>query len=184
MTITPTGPATPASGLHTGTTAAAAPKQTLDKEVFLSLLVAQLRNQDPSSPMDTNEMMAQSSQLASMEQLTSLAETSRESFSLQMRVAASGLVGQEVSYVDDEGVTHTGVADAVSFADAVPMVSVGTATVALDAVATIRARTTAPTPAGAVTPTTSVPPTTAPPAAAPTTSTTTPPPAQAATEGN
>ena len=179
-TVGPTVP-TAVTGLHTSAPTAAAPKQTLDKEVFLSLLVAQLRNQDPSSPMDTNEMMAQSSQLASMEQLTSLAETSRESFSLQMRVAASGLVGQEVSYVDDEGVTHTGVADAVSFADAVPMVSVGTATVALDAVATIRARTTAPTPAGAVTP---VPPTTAPPAAAPTTSTTTPPPAQAATEGN
>ncbi|MDF2917484.1 MAG: flagellar hook capping protein, partial [Microbacterium sp.] len=46
-----------------------APKQTLDSEVFLQLLVAQMKNQDPSSPLDTNEMMAQTTQLAMMEQL-------------------------------------------------------------------------------------------------------------------
>ena len=53
--------------------------------LVLALLVAQLRNQDPTAPMDTTEMMAQSTQMASMEQLTSLTDTSRESFALQMR---------------------------------------------------------------------------------------------------
>lgn len=126
-----------ATSLYATATSAAAPKQTLDQEVFLSLLVAQLRNQDPSSPMDTTEMMAQSTQLASMEQLTSLAETTRESFALQMRIAASGLVGQQVSVVGADGTTTTGIASAVSFAGETPTVTVNGVTVALDAVSAI-----------------------------------------------
>ena len=78
------------TSLYAGSTPAAAPKQGMDQETFLTLLVAQLRNQDPSSPMDTSEMMAQSTQLASMEQLTAMADTTRESFALQMRIAATG----------------------------------------------------------------------------------------------
>ena len=127
-----------ATSLYTTTTPATAAKKDMDQEVFLQLLVAQLRNQDPTSPMDTNEMMAQSTQLASMEQLTALADTSRESFALQMRIAASGMVGQEVSFVDADGVTRTGIASGVSFAASVPTVTVGEWTTPLDAVASVR----------------------------------------------
>lgn len=144
MTTTPvTGsPAVPAASLYTPV-AQTAPKQQFDKEMFLSLLVAQLRNQDPSSPMDTTEMMSQSSQLASMEQLTELTDTGRESFALQMRMAAAGLVGQEVSFTDAEGVVRTGTVAGVDFAASVPAVTVGEWTVPLDAVSAVRATPTA-----------------------------------------
>lgn len=110
-------------------------KKTFDKEVFLALLVAQMRYQDPTAPMDTSDMMAQSTQLASMEQLTAVADTSRESFALQMRVAALALVGQEVAYLDADGVAQRGVVDEVSFETAVPTVRIGDITLPLDAVA-------------------------------------------------
>ncbi|MCV2392784.1 flagellar hook capping protein [Actinotalea sp. M2MS4P-6] len=129
--------ATAATSLYTTGTSSSAPNQTMNQEVFLNLLVAQLRNQDPSSPMDTNEMMAQSTQLASMEQLTSLTEVSQEAFALQMRIAASGLVGQQVSVVDGDGVTHTGIATGVSFAASTPTVTVDGVTVNLDAVSAV-----------------------------------------------
>ena len=80
------------------------PKKALDAEVFLQLLVAQMKNQDPSSPLDTNEMMAQTTQLAMMEQLTALADTFTE-----------------------------------SFAHSVPLVTIGDATVPLDAVSGVSA---------------------------------------------
>lgn len=140
MTTTPvTGlpTTTPATSLYSSTPAAA-PKQAFDKEMFLALLVAQLRNQDPSSPMDTTEMMSQSTQLATMEQLTELTDTGRESFALQMRVAAANLVGQEVSYFDADGVEHTGTVTGVDFSLNVPLVTVGDATVPLDAVSSVR----------------------------------------------
>jgi len=92
--------------------------------------------------MDTTEMIAQSTQLASMEQLTAVADTTRESFALQMRVAASALVGQQVSFVDADGVTRTGTVDGVDFAGPVPVVTVGEWRVPLDAVAAVRGTTT------------------------------------------
>lgn len=118
-----------------------ASKQKMDGEMFLQLLVAQLRAQDPSSPMDTNAMMTQTAQLASMEQLTTMSNLTQESFSLQMRMAASALVGKEVSYVDSKGVTKSGIASSVSFADSVPTVTIGTETVRLDVVSGVKTST-------------------------------------------
>lgn len=140
---------TQGTSLYAGSKPAAAPKQEMDRQTFLTLLVAQLRNQDPSSPMDTNEMMAQSTQLATVEKLTDLADTSRESFALQMRVAASGMVGQQVSVLDKDGKEHTGIATAVSFKDETPTVTVDGLTVTLDKVSAVTR------PSAATTPTTS-----------------------------
>ena len=113
------------------------PKQAMDGEVFMSLLVSQLRNQDPSSPMDTNEMIAQTTQLAMMEKMTQLSDTSTENFSLQMRIAAAAIVGKEVSYLGKDGVPIKGTASSVSFAGAVPKVTVNGVEVALDLIAGI-----------------------------------------------
>lgn len=128
-----------AASMYSTTSTARAPKQTMDSEVFLSLLVTQLRNQDPSSPMDTNQMITQTTQLASMEQLTTLTTLNEENFSLQMRIAAASLVGKEVSYEKD-GETVTGIADSVSFAYSVPTVSIGGVDVDLDFISGITSR--------------------------------------------
>ncbi|WP_336645800.1 flagellar hook assembly protein FlgD [Microbacterium sp. USHLN186] len=125
---------TAASGLQTGgTVPPTTQKKTLDSEVFLKLLVTQLSNQDPSSPMNTNEMIAQTTQLASMEQLTQLTTMTSESFALSMRQTAAALIGREAQYVDADGASHTGTVSAVSFAGPVPLVTVGGASVPLDA---------------------------------------------------
>ncbi|MCL3860862.1 flagellar hook assembly protein FlgD [Actinotalea sp. K2] len=152
MSIAPTQSST-ATSLYTTGTASTDAKKELDKEVFLALLVAQLRNQDPTAPMDTSAMMAQSTQLASMEQLTGLADTSREQFGLQMRMAASNLIGQEVTFVDQDGVKQSGRVTGAAFDGAVPTVNVGEWTVPLDAVSSINPATIA------APPTTTAPPT-------------------------
>jgi flagellar basal-body rod modification protein FlgD len=122
-----------------GSTPTRAPKQTMDSEVFMSLLVAQLRNQDPSSPMDTNQMISQTTQLAMMEKMNELAVTGQEDFSLQMRIAAAAFVGKDVSYMEADGSTVTGVASSVSFAGPVPVVTVDGVEVPLDLISGITA---------------------------------------------
>lgn len=112
--------------------------QTMDSEVFMKLLVTQLRNQDPSSPMDTNQMISQQTQLAMMEQITNQTTTGNENFSLQMRIAAANLVGKHVSYTDaTTGKSIEGTATAVSYAGSVPTVTVGGKEVDLDVISGI-----------------------------------------------
>lgn len=140
MPVDAIGAAAPADGasLYTGASTTRTPKQEMDGELFLQLLVTQLANQDPSSPMDTNAMIGQTTQLATMEQLTALSKRQEESFSLQMRTAAAALIGKEVEYLDADGATVKGVAGSVSFAGPIPTVDVGGVAVALDALSAVR----------------------------------------------
>jgi flagellar basal-body rod modification protein FlgD len=50
------------------------PKSVLGKDEFLKLLVAQLKNQDPTNPMDGQQMAAQLAQFSSVEQLIAINE--------------------------------------------------------------------------------------------------------------
>jgi len=113
-------------------TATTAPDQTMNSSMFLQLLVTQLQNQDPSNPMDTDQMVSQTTELSIMEQLESLSSTQNQSFALQMRAAASELLGQKVSYKNSDGDSVSGTVSSISFANDVPMLTVGTDQVSLD----------------------------------------------------
>ncbi len=113
------------------TPAATTATQSMDSGMFLQLLVTQLKNQDPSSPMDSGQMITQTSQLASMEQLTSLNTTSTDSYTAQMRSEAANVIGKTVQWTDSSGVAQSGVASSVSFSGTTPTVTVGSSTVNL-----------------------------------------------------
>jgi flagellar basal-body rod modification protein FlgD len=137
---------------RTDLAAGKAPTKELDKDTFLQLLITQLSNQDPSSPMDTSQMMAQTTQLGMMEALTEIQASSREQFALQMRMASADLVGQQVSWTQD-GATQHGVVDSVDYSGTVPVLQIGAAKIPLDAVSAVRAAgAPAPAPAAPATP--------------------------------
>ena len=52
----------------TPTTPSTAPSNTMDKNSFLKLLVAQLKNQDPTQSQDPNQMVQQMTSFSSLEQ--------------------------------------------------------------------------------------------------------------------
>lgn len=129
------------TGSTAGTTTTSTPSKELDKDTFLKLLVAQLTNQDPSSPMDTSDMMAQTTQLSMMESLSAIQSAASEQFALQMRMASADLVGKQVTWTDADGETQTGVVSSVDYSASVPVLKVGTTDLPLDSVASV---TTAP----------------------------------------
>ncbi|WP_273652273.1 flagellar hook assembly protein FlgD [Cellulomonas fimi] len=126
---------------RTADTSGSKATKELDKQAFLDLLVAQLRNQDPSAPMDSSQLMTQTTQLSTMESLVALADTQRESFALQMRMSAAQLVGQQITWTDADGAEQSGVVTAVSYAGPVPTVKVGDTDVTLDAVSAVTSAT-------------------------------------------
>lgn len=90
--------------------------QNLDKDTFLQLLVAQMRYQNPLSPLDSNEYLAQAAQYASVEQLENMAQAQAELRAMQMVTIATGLVDQEVSAIDPfTGELVSGEVEAVRF---------------------------------------------------------------------
>lgn len=91
----------------------------LGKDDFMKLLIATLKYQDPSSPMDTQKLLEQTSVMTNMEQMIKMTEASQKAFEAQQRVTGSNLVGKTVVYdaVDEQGnpMTTAGKVDAVEF---------------------------------------------------------------------
>lgn len=134
MTIDPTG-----YGASALTSPPSAPAPAgLGKDDFMQLLVTSLRYQDPSEPLSTSELMAQTTQLATMDQLMELTQLSQDAFHLQMRTSATDLVGKEVSYVDDGGELRTGLVTAVDLSSTPPGAVVDGVIVPMNLLGTVR----------------------------------------------
>jgi flagellar basal-body rod modification protein FlgD len=86
----------------------------MGNDTFLKLLVAEMKYQDPSSPMSTSDMMAQTATLTQTQSLQAIATQNTQLLTLQRSLSAGALVGRTVSYTDTEGATQTGVVSAVS----------------------------------------------------------------------
>lgn len=82
------------------TSQSAGAAQTLGKDDFLRLMVAQLRNQDPLNPMNNTEFVAQTAQFTSLEQLQNI-NTTLEKLASQSNnggiPGASALLGKTVT---------------------------------------------------------------------------------------
>ncbi len=77
----------------------------MGKQDFLTLLVAQLQNQDPLNPDDPTEFTAQLAQFSSLEQLFTLNEGMAELAAAQtgsQRLSALSLIGKEVTYFSSD----------------------------------------------------------------------------------
>jgi flagellar basal-body rod modification protein FlgD len=137
--ISATPVVSPVKDVMTGVKQVASPNPNgeLGKDAFLKLLVAQLKYQDPSKPVDSSQFMAQTAAFTQVEKLQAMAADSSASLALQQGLAASSLVGRTVSYVDTNGITRTGVVTSASFGgstSAEPLVHIGTTTVSLSSV--------------------------------------------------
>lgn len=118
------------------------PKSQLGKDAFLRLLVAQLQNQDPLKPMEDTEFVTQLAQFSALEQMTNVAQTQSQMLLAAQLQAASQWIGSEVSYIDGEGHTATGVVQSVQVKDGVVKVKVDGAEVDWSSVVQIGPRST------------------------------------------
>jgi flagellar basal-body rod modification protein FlgD len=140
---TNTGVATPVtSGSTDGITGSTSnsPGSSLDENAFLQLLVAQLKYQDPSQPVDSSQFMAQTAQFTQVEKMDEMTKATESVLSLQQGLAASALVGKTVQWTLPDGTTGSGLAESASFgvaSSAEPTIRVGSQDIPLSSVTTV-----------------------------------------------
>jgi flagellar basal-body rod modification protein FlgD len=113
----PSGPLTGIDGVGPPKSAAPASQafQSLDKDAFLKLLVAQLRFQDPMDPVKGQEFLAQAAQFATVERLEQLGKAQSEMVGYQKALISSSFVGAHIKGVDALNQPVEGVVQAVKF---------------------------------------------------------------------
>jgi flagellar basal-body rod modification protein FlgD len=86
----------------------------VDYNTFLQLLIAEMKNQDPTNPMDTSQYMSQFAQLSSVEQAMQTNNKLDSLLSSQSLSQADGLIGKSVSFTDSTGATFSGKVKSIS----------------------------------------------------------------------
>jgi flagellar basal-body rod modification protein FlgD len=89
----------------------------LSSNEFLQLLVTELTNQNPLSPMDPSAMVQQTSSLSMVQLLNSVSSELQSLQSQEGVVNAANLIGQTVSYTTASGTQGSGVVSGVAMAN-------------------------------------------------------------------
>jgi flagellar basal-body rod modification protein FlgD len=102
MTVSSTSAGPPAASAGASSASPAAPTAAVDYNQFLTLLIAEIKNQDPTQPMDPTQSVTQLATISGVQQamqanatLTSLLTTSSLS-------QAEQLIGQTITSTDGE----------------------------------------------------------------------------------
>ena len=86
----------------------------LGKDDFLKLLMAQMTNQDPTSPMENTEFIAQMAQFSSLEQMTNMSQNFERMTAMFNSSEAQSMLGRTVQIDLGAEQTTTGVVDAAT----------------------------------------------------------------------
>ena len=150
-TATTAGSAAPASspfgsapGATSGTAAATDPSSIAGTDTFLKLLVAQMRNQDPTSPMDSQSFVTELAQFNTVEQMLGMKEAVTAQIAAQQNAEGVALLGKTVTYatqgVGGNVTTSQGVVSAVGLQGGTVQLQVGTDSVPLSKVTAVSAQ--------------------------------------------
>ncbi|OPB31915.1 flagellar hook assembly protein FlgD [Bartonella sp. AR 15-3] len=83
-------------------------KKNADYDTFIKLLVAQMKNQDPTKPMDSTEFVAHLASFSSVEQAIKMNETLAQMLSNGSINGAEGYVGKYIQFTDEKGTVIEG----------------------------------------------------------------------------
>ena len=122
----------------TATATTTAPSNQVDGQMFLKLLVAQLKYQDPMNPAKGTEFLAQTAQFTMVEKINELAKSMTEVLASERQASAGNMIGRWVSATTAEGTEVNGVVTGTRLESGGPILTVGDTEVALSAVKEVR----------------------------------------------
>jgi flagellar basal-body rod modification protein FlgD len=128
---------TPVGSSSTDTTAATTAALnnglgSLKLDDFLKMLLTELQNQDPLSPMDSSTMLTQIGQISQVGSTQQLTSTLNSVLLGQNLNNATSLIGKTIDGLADDQTEVTGKVDKVTVANGKPILTVGDKTVQLE----------------------------------------------------
>jgi flagellar basal-body rod modification protein FlgD len=114
MSATPISSASGTTNQQSQKTASNDSLSSVSMNDFLKLLITQLQNQDPLSPMDDAQILQQVSQIKSIESNQRLSDTLTSMQTQQDLVAASTMLQKNITGLTDKGDKITGQVDRVT----------------------------------------------------------------------
>ena len=117
-----------------GATTTTSATQEMGKDTFLKLLVAQMKYQNPMSPTDGTQFLAQTAQFSMVEKLEELAKQSTDLLSAQQSATATGMLGQSIIATGKDGKDITGIVTGMRITADGPVLKIGNAEYAYSAV--------------------------------------------------
>jgi len=112
----------------------AGPNATTNKEQFLNLLVAQLKNQDPLDPMNNEAFLSQLAQFTSLERLQNIEKQGENT----VNVSAVGLIGKTVEAETEDNGKVSGVVDSVEVTKKGTMLKINSLLVSLGDITVVK----------------------------------------------
>jgi flagellar basal-body rod modification protein FlgD len=125
--------ATPPTSSTSGTSSSS----QMDSDTFLKLLVAQLKYQDPTSPSDATQFLAETAQFTVVQKLDALSAMDQKVLNASQAQTAAALIGKQVTYTDVAGKSHTGTVTGTTLNQEVPNLTVDGRIVSLDEVTAV-----------------------------------------------
>ncbi len=105
---------------------------------YMSLLIAQLRHQNPLEPMSSEQMAAQLTQLSQLEQVERLSSTFDKVLQTEQTNQAADLLGKQVSFfVEGQDDPYVGAVEGVQLRDGEIGLIVGDYVIGLDDIQSI-----------------------------------------------
>jgi flagellar basal-body rod modification protein FlgD len=108
----------------------------LTADHFMTLLLAELKYQDPMEPMSNTEMVTQMAQIASLETSRGLDASFSEMFKLKEIQSGSSMLGRSVEFKGTQG-TATGTVTAIRVVDEKIKLVIGGDEVGLSGILTV-----------------------------------------------
>lgn len=90
---------------------------SVSQNQFLQLMVKQLQSQDPLSPTDNGQMLAQLAQFSTLSGMEQLNASFKDMLSLQELTQGSNLIGKQISYTNSKGDISSGPVASVGMAN-------------------------------------------------------------------
>lgn len=114
----------------------------MGKDQFLKILITQLQNQDPASPLQDREFIAQMAQFSTLEQMMNMTE--QLSLLRQSLGTASGMIGMEAEWVRSQanGLLDrgSGIVEAIHIREGRQYAEIGGELVDLEHIISVRTR--------------------------------------------